>query len=82
MEIDKLKKEFGKDLCFWGGGIDTQQVFPYGSVEDVRKQVRENAAILSKDSGFVFNPVHCIQANVSAENIIAAFDEINNYHPG
>jgi uroporphyrinogen decarboxylase len=79
MELSKLKKEFGKYLCFWGGGVDTQQVFPYGSMEDVRKQVRENATILSKSSGFVFNPVHCIQANVSADNILAAFDEINNF---
>lgn len=81
MQLDRLKKEFGKDLCFWGGGVDTQHVFPSGSQDEVRAQVRKNASILSSRSGFVFNPVHCIQANVPAQNIIAAFDEINRFCP-
>lgn len=81
MELKRLKTEFGKDICFWGGGVDTQHVLPHGSQEEVRKQVRANAAILSEGSGFVFNPVHCIQANVPAGNTIAAFDEINHFKP-
>jgi len=81
MELERLKTEFGKDLCFWGGGVDTQHVLPFGSEEQVRKQVRRNAAILSEGSGFVFNTVHCIQANVPTRNIIAAFDEINRFTP-
>jgi uroporphyrinogen decarboxylase len=79
MEPQKLKKEFGKYICFWGGGVDTQHVLPFGDIEEVRKQVRENAIIFSKGGGFVFTPVHCIQANVPLENIIAAFDEINRF---
>lgn len=79
MEPEKLKKEFGKDICFWGGGVDTQHVLPFGTEEDVRKQVRENAKIFSKGGGFVFNTVHCVQAGVPVKNIIAAFDEINNF---
>jgi len=79
MEPQKLKKEFGKDICFWGGGVDTQHVLPFGTVEDVRKQVRENAIVFSEEGGYVFTPVHCIQANVPPENIIAAFDEINKF---
>ena len=78
MELKRLKSEFGQDLCFWGGGVDTQHVLPFGCEQDVRKQVRQNARILSHSSGFVFNPVHCIQANVPVENILAAFDEINS----
>ena len=81
MEVDRLKREFGADLCFWGGGVDTQHVLPFGTEADVRKQVRENAEILGKGSGYVFNPVHCIQANVPAQNIVAAFDEINRFDP-
>jgi len=81
MEVDRLKREFGTDLCFWGGGVDTQHVLPFGTEADVRKQVRENAAILGEGSGYVFNPVHCIQANVPARNIVAAFDEINRFVP-
>lgn len=81
MELERLKTEFGKDLCFWGGGVDTQHVLPFGSEEQVRKQVRQNAAILSEGGGYVFNPVHCIQAKVPVGNIIAAFDEINRFTP-
>ena len=81
MEPEKIKSEFGTDICFWGGGVDTQYVLPFGTEEDVRRQVRENAEIFSKGSGYVFNPVHCIQANVPARNIITAFDEINRFKP-
>ena len=79
MDPEKLKKEYGKYLCFWGGGVDTQKVLPFGFEKDVREQVRKNAKILSKDGGYVFNPVHNIQANVPVNNIIAAFDEINRF---
>ena len=74
MDPIKLKKEFGNDICFWGGGVDTQHILPYGTIEEVRIQVREKARIFSKGGGFVFTPVHCIQAKVPVENIIAAFD--------
>jgi len=77
MEPEKLKREFGNDICFWGGGVDTQHVLPYGTEDEVRKQVRENAEIFSHGGGYVFNPVHCVQAGVPPKNIIAAFDEIN-----
>jgi uroporphyrinogen decarboxylase len=79
MEPAKLKKEFGKHICFWGGGVDTQHVLPFGTEEEVRKQVRENARIFAEGGGFVFNPVHCIQAGVPAANILAAFHEINQF---
>ena len=79
MDPIKLKKEFGNDICFWGGGVDTQHILPYGTIEEVRIQVREKARIFSKGGGFVFTPVHCIQAKVPAENIIAAFDEANKF---
>jgi uroporphyrinogen decarboxylase len=81
MELEKLKREFGKDLCFWGGGVDTQHTLPFGSEQEVRRHVRENAEILSEGSGYVFGPVHCVQAQVPVENIIAAFDEINRFKP-
>jgi uroporphyrinogen decarboxylase len=79
MDPKKLKKEFGNDICFWGGGVDTQHILPFGTTEEVRIQVRENAKIFSEEGGFVFTPVHCIQAKVPAENIIAAFDEANKF---
>jgi uroporphyrinogen decarboxylase len=75
MEPDRLKREFGKKLCFWGGGVNTQATLPFGSTEEVREQVRENAGALAPGGGFVFNPVHNIQAGVPPVNIVAAYDE-------
>jgi uroporphyrinogen decarboxylase len=74
MEPGRLKQEFGEELCFWGGGVDTQRVLPFGTPEEVREQVIENAAAFSGGGGFVFNPVHNIQAGVPPENIVAAYD--------
>jgi uroporphyrinogen decarboxylase len=76
MEPANLKREFGKDLVFWGGGVDTQHVLPNGTPEEVRRDVRQNAEILMKDGGFVFTQVHNILAGVPPENIIAMYDEI------
>ncbi len=75
MEPGRLKREFGEELCFWGGGVDTQRMLPFGTPEEVREQVRENAAVFSDGGGFVFNPVHNIQTGVPVENIVAAYDE-------
>ncbi len=77
MEPEKLKKEFGKDLVFWGGGVDTQHTLINGTEEDVRKAVKENSEIFMKDGGFVFTQVHNILAGVPTGNIIAMFDEVN-----
>jgi len=79
MEPSRLKREFGSDICFWGGGVDTQRMLPFGSEEDVRRQVRQNAKVFAERGGYVFNPVHCVQADVPPRNIIAAFDEINRF---
>jgi len=77
MEPEKLKREFGKDIVFWGGGCDTQHVLPYGSPEDVKREVRDNSKIFMKDGGFVFNQVHNILADVPPENIVAMFEAAN-----
>ena len=75
MEPDRLKREFGEKLCFWGGGVNIQSTLPFAGVEEVRAQVRENAGAFAQGGGFVFNPVHNIQAGVPPENIVAAYDE-------
>ncbi len=77
MDPQKLKSEFGKDLVFWGGGVDTQHVLPKATPEKVRSDVKRNTEIFMKDGGFVFNQVHNIVAGVPSENIIAMYDEIN-----
>lgn len=71
MDLSGLKKEFGQDLVFWGGGVDTQGILGTGRPEDVREDVRRNIEALAPDGGFVFAAVHDIQANVPAENIMA-----------
>jgi hypothetical protein len=76
MDPVRLKKEFGRDLVFWGGGVDTQHTLPFGTPDEVRKQVKERLAIFGKTSGFVFNAVHNIQSNTPVENILAMFEAL------
>ena len=69
-----LKREFGRDLVFWGGGVDTQGVLPYGTPQDVWEDVRRNIRTLAPGGGYVFNTVHNVQADVPPENLIAMWD--------
>lgn len=73
MDPGRLKKEFGKDLCFWGG-IDTQRVLPHGTPEDVAREVRNRVGDLGRGGGYVVASVHNIQAEVPPENIVAMFE--------
>jgi uroporphyrinogen decarboxylase len=77
MDTRQLKTEFGKEIVFWGAGCDTQKVLPYGTPDAVKRHVREQAAVLSRGGGFVFQQVHNIMANVPPENVVAMFDAIN-----
>lgn len=79
MEADTLKRDFGKDICFWGGGIDTRTVLNNGTPQQVRDQVKERLDIFMPGGGFVFNTVHNILPDVPPENIIAMFDEVIKY---
>ncbi|RPI49428.1 MAG: hypothetical protein EHM56_12385 [Chloroflexi bacterium] len=74
MDPRELKREFGRDLVFWGGGVDTQQVLGTGSPQQVRDDVRRNVEALAPGGGFVFAAVHDIQANVPPENIVAMWE--------
>jgi len=76
MDPKKLKEKYGRDLVFWGGGVDTQKMLPFGKPEEVREQVLRTCEIFSKDGGFVFNTVHNIQANVPVENVVAMLEAI------
>jgi len=79
MELARLKKEFGKDLTFWGGGCDTQKVLPYATPEGVKRHVLECVATLAPGGGFVFNQLHNIQPDVPAENIMAMFEAVGSF---
>lgn len=74
MDPGELKREFGKDLVFWGGGCDTREMLPYGSPDEVRRHVRERIGLLSPGGGFVFQQVHNVLANVPAENVVAMLE--------
>ncbi len=80
MDPKHLKDTYGKDIVFWGGGVDTQKILPFGSPEQVREQVLRTCEIFAKDGGFVFNSVHNIQANVPIENIMAMFNAIKEFN--
>lgn len=73
MDAKELKEKYGKDIVFWGGGIDTQKTLPFGTAKEVYDEATERVDIFAKDGGFVFNAIHNIQANTSPENIIALF---------
>jgi uroporphyrinogen decarboxylase len=79
MDTRWLKQEFGKDIVFWGGGMDTQHVLPFGKPEEVVDEVKRRIDDLAPGGGFVFAAVHNIQAFVPPENIVAAFDTALEY---
>jgi hypothetical protein len=76
MDPRKLKEKYGDKLVFWGGGVDTQGVFAFGTPAQVKEQVKSQCDILNKNGGFVFNTVHNIQANVPFENVVAMLDAL------
>lgn len=79
MDSRRLKERYGKDVTFWGGGVDTQGVLPFGTPEQVREEVKRRIDDLAPGGGFVFNAVHNIQAFVPPANIVAAFDAAFEY---
>ena len=83
MDPRMLKREFGSDIVFWGGGVDTQKMLPFGTPEEVYRQVRERIDIFFGDStGFVFNSIHNVTSNVPTENIIAMFRALRDARGG
>ena len=80
MDAGRLKAQYGRDIVFWGGGIDTQRTLMFGTPGDVRAEVLGRCATLGKDGGFVFNAVHNIQANVPAANVVAMFEAVKEFN--
>ncbi len=82
MDPFELKKEFGKDLVFWGGGVDTQKILPTGTPQQVRDNVKRSIDALAVDGGFVFATVHNTQADVPLANFLAMWETFmeNRYY--
>ena len=78
MNPRELKEEFGKDMVFWGGGVDTQKTLPFGTAEDVYNEVLERIEIFNNPTGMVFNTIHNIQAKTPVENVLAMFRAIQD----
>jgi hypothetical protein len=74
MDSKSLKMKYGDRIVFWGGGVDTQGVFAFGTPDQVKEQVKNQCDILNRNGGFVFNTVHNIQANVPFKNVIAMLE--------
>jgi uroporphyrinogen decarboxylase len=79
MDTAKLKREFGREITFWGGGVDTQWVLPHGTPQEVRDEVRRRIDDLAPGGGFVFAAVHNIQEDVPTGNIIALWETLREY---
>ncbi len=73
MQPEKLKKEFGDKLVFWGGGCDTQYFLPRASLTELQKHISENIKVFAKGGGYVFNQVHNIQSDITPERVVALY---------
>ena len=76
MDLKTLKEDFGKDICFWGGGIDTQEILPNASLEVLKDHVKETIDIMAPGGGFIWVPVHNIQSDIPPEKIDAAYQTV------
>ncbi len=79
MDPQYLKARFGDHITFWGGGVDTQHLLPFGTPDQVRAQVRERIRVFGRGGGFVFNTIHNVQARVPAENLLALYEAVQEY---
>jgi uroporphyrinogen-III decarboxylase len=80
MDPKILKEKYGNKIVFWGGGVDTQKMLPYGNPKNIREQVLRQCDIFGKNGGFIFNTVHNVQANIPVINLVAminALHEVN-----
>ncbi len=73
MDPAHLVATYGDRIVFWGGGVDTQQTLPFGTPDEVRRQVAERLTVFGAKNGFVFNTIHNIQCNTPVENLLAMF---------
>ena len=79
MEPERLKREFGRDLTFWGGGCDTQHLLAHGTPSQVREDVRRRIEVFMPGGGYVWNQVHNVLADVPPENVVAMLDAAREF---
>ena len=76
MDLETLKRDFGKDICFWGGGVDTQDVLPNAGIEELKDHVKRSIDIMAPGGGFIWVPVHNIQSDIPPEKIDAVYQTV------
>lgn len=81
MDPAALAAQFGDRITFWGGGVDTQTTLPFGSPDEIRAQVRERMKVFGSGGGFVFNPIHNVQASIPVENLLALYRAVDEFRP-
>ncbi|MBI5688674.1 MAG: methyltransferase [Verrucomicrobia bacterium] len=80
MEPARLKREFGRDITFWGGGADTRHVLNHGTPADVRRDVLARLEVFAPGGGYVFNPIHNLLPDVPPANIVAMFAAVEEFN--
>jgi hypothetical protein len=80
MAPEGLKAKYGDRICFWGGGVNTQQTLPFGTPEQVRAEVLSRCETFAPGGGFVFNAIHNVQALTPIENFIAMIEAVHSYN--
>ncbi|MEI7903473.1 MAG: uroporphyrinogen decarboxylase family protein, partial [bacterium] len=78
MDARTIKKEFGRQITFWGGGANTQQTLQFGTSDEVYRECRERIEIFGVDGGFIFDAVHNVQSTTPTENMLAMFKAIRD----
>jgi uroporphyrinogen decarboxylase len=79
MEPEGLKADFGRDVCFWGGGCDTRRVLPTASPAEVKDHVKRRLEVFAPGGGFVFNTVHNILPDVPPANVVAMYEAVAEF---
>ncbi len=74
MDPEKIKRKYGKNLSFWGAGVETQSTLPFGTIDEIKQEVRERIELLGQGGGYVFGTIHNIQADITPEKILAVYD--------
>lgn len=77
MDAVGLKRDFGMKTTFWGGGVDTQRVLPFGTPDEIRQDVSDRFRIFAPGGGFVFSSIHNVQPRVPIENLLALYETVN-----
>lgn len=80
MDPMQLKNKYGKDLVFWGGGVDTQKTLPFDSPKAVKEEVQERLKIFGENGGYIFNSIHNVQAGTPIENITVMLDAVREFN--